>query len=230
MDLYPEATDDVLALPLPAQLFRELTALRRAASTQELAQRLGRHPNTVRVQLRRLADAGLVERRVYRQARGRPRDCWAVSPDAAPGGRPPEAYGQLSRWLTQAVGTRGDLAAIEAIGRRIGRELAPAADHRGLGEALADALAALGFAPRREPRRNGGLLLRLRNCPYRDAVAQNPPVVCTLHRGLTLGLLEALEPDARLAGFVPKDPRVAGCEVAVAAADEQATGAPPGGV
>jgi hypothetical protein len=36
-------------------------------------------------------------------------------------------------------------------------------------------------------------------------------VVCTLHRGMTRGLLGALDPTAELAGFVPRDPDRAGC-------------------
>jgi hypothetical protein len=35
--------------------------------------------------------------------------------------------------------------------------------------------------------------------------------VCTLHRGMTRGLLDAIAPRTRLAGFVPRDPDTAGC-------------------
>jgi hypothetical protein len=35
--------------------------------------------------------------------------------------------------------------------------------------------------------------------------------VCTLHRGMTRGLLDAIAPRTRLAGFVPRDPDAAGC-------------------
>jgi hypothetical protein len=36
-------------------------------------------------------------------------------------------------------------------------------------------------------------------------------VICTLHRGITLGLLDVLEPDGKLIDFVPRDPDTAGC-------------------
>jgi len=36
-------------------------------------------------------------------------------------------------------------------------------------------------------------------------------VVCGLHRGITRGLLDVIDPSTRLVGFVPKDPDVAGC-------------------
>jgi len=43
----------------------------------------------------------------------------------------------------------------------------------------------------------------------------NQPVVCTLHRGLTQGLLDALDPPAALRSFVPKDPDRAGCLIEI---------------
>ena len=35
--------------------------------------------------------------------------------------------------------------------------------------------------------------------------------MCTLHRGMTLGLLDELAPNTELTGFVPRDPDTAGC-------------------
>jgi len=77
------------------------------------------------------------------------------------------------------------------------------------------ALTALGFAPQRQRARTGRVVFRLGNCPYREAVRENQPVVCALHRGLTRGLLDQLNPAARLADFVPKDPDRAGCLIEV---------------
>jgi predicted ArsR family transcriptional regulator len=82
---------DVLAQPTRARLFALLEELKRPAGTAELAERLGLHPNGVRVHLERLLDAGLVARARARQARGRPRDAWTNSRDARPGGGPPSA-------------------------------------------------------------------------------------------------------------------------------------------
>jgi predicted ArsR family transcriptional regulator len=72
-------------------------------------------------------------------------------------------------------------------------------------------LVALGFQPRREVESGGALTYRLCNCPYREAVRENQAVVCTLHRGITRGLLDAIAPETELAGFVPRDPDTAGC-------------------
>jgi predicted ArsR family transcriptional regulator len=207
------ADRDVLALPLRAELFEALAALCRPATTQELAERVGRHHNTVRKQLQRLVAAGLVERRVVAQVRGRPRDTWVVAPDATPRGRAPDGHAQLSRWLARVLTGPGDLESIEAAGRRIGRELGEGANGRPVAESMLDALAALGYMPSREPLGPDGLRFVLRNCPYREAALENPPAICTFHRGLTRGLLDRLRPGARLSAFVAKDPRPAGCVV-----------------
>jgi predicted ArsR family transcriptional regulator len=213
MDPPREIDDELFALPLRRQLFATLTALCRPATTQELAERLGRHHNTVRAQLGRLNAAGLVERRVVAQPRGRPRDLWAVAPEAAPGGEPPAAYVQLSRWLARAMADTGEVASIERTGRAIGRELAGEPQDGSVPDRVLDALAALGFAPALEARTPGGIRFVLRNCPYREAALQNPQAVCGLHRGITRGLLDRLARDARLSAFVPRDPRAAGCIV-----------------
>jgi predicted ArsR family transcriptional regulator len=215
MDL-PTDPDDPLAQPIRARLLGAVAQLRRPATTQELAARVGRHPNSVRVQLGRLAEAGLLECRRVPQARGRPRQEWAIAPDARPAGRRPHAYGELAEWLARAIGATGRLAEVESGGREIGREIAPAGEQRATADAMRDALAALGFAPRQEGTPEGVRYV-LGNCPYRDAVAQNQAVVCNLHRGMTKGLLDRLDPAACLTGFVAKDPYEAGCVIEIAA-------------
>lgn len=216
MDLATTHHDDVLALPARARLFLALTALRRPAGTRELAAEVGRHPNTVRRNLELMADAGLLERRTERRSRGRPRDEWAISARARPMGAPPQAYGQLSGWLARVLHTDGEPEAIERTGREIGREIAPEAAGRAPRVAIEDALTALGFAPRGERAGDDGARFVLGNCPYRDAVRENQPVICGLHRGVMGGLLDRVAPGAELTGFVPKDPYAAGCIVAVA--------------
>jgi predicted ArsR family transcriptional regulator len=154
----------------------------------------------------------VIRRRVARP-RGRPRDEWAAAPGARPGGDPPHAYGALATWLARSIpGTPERLREVEALGREVGRGLAPANGGPAERE-ITDAMAALGFQPsvRRRPR--GGMSCRLGNCPYRDAVRARRDVVCTLHRGLTRGLLDRLAPAATLTRFVPRDPDAAGCEV-----------------
>jgi predicted ArsR family transcriptional regulator len=81
---------------------------------------------------------------------------------------------------------------------------------------MGQVLTGLGFAPQRELTNGKTVLFRLGHCPYREAVRENPPVICRLHRGLTLGLLDQLDPRARLTEFEPKDPDRAGCLIQVA--------------
>jgi predicted ArsR family transcriptional regulator len=208
---FPAGGDEVLAQPTRARLFALLLELKRPAGTVELAEQLGLHPNGVRLHLERLRDAGLVQRSRPRRAVGRPPDAWTIAPDARPGGQPPSAYADLGRWLARAIPTGPRrLRDIEATGREIGRELAPAPG-ASPEETFETTLSALGFQPRAETEHTGDVTFCLDNCPYRDAVRENQEVVCTLHRGLTRGLLDVLQPGAKLTGFVPRDPDEAGC-------------------
>ncbi len=103
---------------------------------------------------------------------------------------------------------------IESSGRQIGRGLAP--QLCGAAEpSLYAALAALGFRPQRESHTSGRLTYRLCNCPYREAATENPQVVCGLHRGITQGLLDELDPASKLTDFVPHDPSRAGCLIEI---------------
>jgi predicted ArsR family transcriptional regulator len=201
-----------LAQPTRARLFALLGELQRPASTDELAARLQLHPNGVRVHLERLRSAGLLVRERERGARGRPRDRWSISPDARPGGEPPTAYADLGRWLVRAISaSQVDLEDVEAAGREIGRDLSTSDDGRRPEARMYDTLVALGFQPERETVEPGALQYRLGACPYRDVVRERQPVVCTLHRGITRGLVDRIDPDTTLADFVPKDPDEAGC-------------------
>jgi predicted ArsR family transcriptional regulator len=226
VDLPEALADDPLHQPTRARLFALLVELRRPAATEELARKLDLHPNGVRVHLERLLEAGLVVRSQAPRPRGRPRDEWSLAPEAAPGGAPPRAYGDLARWLARAIPPRPTrLRDVERAGREIGRELAPSGA-ASVDGALRYALTGLGFQPLLERDPSGRLSCRLRNCPYRDSVRENQEVVCTLHRGITRGLLDVLEPHARLAGFVPHDPDLAGCEIEIDGLAAAGEGAP----
>lgn len=213
----PIRPGDPLSQPTRARLFALLGDLSHPAATEELADHLGLHPNGVRLHLERLFEAGLVERRREPIARGRPRDVWSISPEAQPGGDPPTGYADLARWLVRSLAADGArVRDLEASGRRIGQGLAPGAGGGAPDErSLFDTLTALGFQPERVPAGAERLTYRLRNCPYREVVRERQPLVCALHRGLTRGLLESIDPASKLTGFDPKDPDLAGCLVRV---------------
>ena len=207
---------DLLAQPTRSRLFATLQELRRTATTEELAAVLDMHVNGVRRHLERMHEGGLLERRRARHGRGRPRDEWSVAADASPSGALPDGYTEIARWLARAIPTGpGRLRQVERTGREVGRELAPgkSAD---LPASIHQAFSALGFRPALEVGSGGSLSCELRNCPYRESVRENPEVVCALHRGITVGLLEQLDPDARLTRFEPRDPDRAGCMVEIA--------------
>ena len=207
--------ETVLFQPTRRRLFARLEALGRAATTDELAADVGLHPNGVRTQLALMAEAGLLERRRAARPRGRPRDEWAVAPSARTPGPAAETYESVSRWLARSIPVKPErLEEVRATGREIGRGLA--AGRPGGAGSLVALLGDLGFRPRLEPGIEAVLACRLGNCPFRDAVRENQPVVCGLHRGITEGALEVLAPAARLERFVPHDPDRAGCEIEVA--------------
>jgi predicted ArsR family transcriptional regulator len=168
----------------------------------------------VRIHLERLHSEGLVERERIRQARGRPRDMWTVAPDARPGGAAPSGYEQLGRWLTRTLASSPTSPRkVEATGREIGHELAPAGNSGPAEPRMHAVLASLGFQPTREPHPPAGMTYRLCNCPYREAASESPEVVCGLHRGITRGLLDVIAPTTKLTGFTPSDPYEAGCRI-----------------
>lgn len=207
---------DALAQPTRARLFKTLAENPRPMTTVELAGELGLHPSGVRVHLERLRNAGLVSRESISQTRGRPRYGWQIAPDAGPGGDPPDAYELLARWLARSIPPRPvRLREAQRAGRELGRELVPAMASAPAYERIGRTLTALGFAPRRQSDVRRTTTFTLGNCPYRDAVQENQPVVCALHQGLTRGLLDVIAPSARLADFVPKDPARAGCLIVV---------------
>jgi predicted ArsR family transcriptional regulator len=213
MDLPPPG-EGALAQPKRAEIFAFLVERRGPAGTDEVAEHFGLHPNGVRRHLERLLEGGFVTRTRLRAGKGRPRDSWAIASDAHPGGVQPRAYADLAKWLARAIPTSARrLREVERAGEEIGRELAPTAGGD-TAEDLRGALAALGFEPTLE-RDEGGFSCSLGNCPYRDSVRESADVVCTLHRGITAGLLAGLDPEAKLAGFEPRDPDRAGCLIEV---------------
>jgi len=211
----PTPAEGPLSQPTRARLFALLSELRRPASTIELADSLGLHRNGVRLHLEHLEQAGLLVRTRERQARGRPSDQWSISPSALPGGEPPTAYADLGRWLVRAMASsKVSLREVEASGRKIGASLAPeTGDGVSAEKQMHGALTALGFQPQRELGEGNRMSYCLGNCPYRDVVRERQAIVCTLHRGITRGLLETLDPQTKLTGFVIKDPDSADCRI-----------------
>jgi predicted ArsR family transcriptional regulator len=213
---FTNAAEDVLSQPTRARLFGLLSSLRRGASTDELAKELGLHPNGVRQHLETMSQAGLVVRDQEKVGRGRPRDIWAIDPNAKPGGAAPTGYSELSRWLIKAIdGGPVDPGRIEERGREIGAGLADSGGSIDPETRFFEALSAMGFQPSRNPGAENEMTYCLENCPYRDAALERQSVICALHKGITSGILSSIDPETKMTRFVIKDPVTAGCEIGV---------------
>jgi predicted ArsR family transcriptional regulator len=188
-DIGPTARHRALAHPSRVQLFEMLHERPEGLGVTELARRSGLHPNTVRVHLEKLTEAGMVAGEpVRRGGRGRPSVRYRAT--EAPEG---DRYRLLSSMLAAALtdGDRdGPSPAAETAGRRWGQRHA-AASGGAMGprpsarEAATVAFDQLGFAPVRD-----GDRIVLHECPYRDLAAQHPDVICGLHLGLLRGVLD----------------------------------------
>ena len=222
-------------------IFVEMGRASRPLSTMELAERLELHPNTVRLHLERLRDVGLVEVSTAGHGTvGRPQHRWALSVNAPSLGLEPSGLRLLAHLLAEtAAAAQPDAATLGAIGRDAGLERS-AATTRAAGRsarrppgpspscvrAVLDELADLGFDPVLEGDGDGPVqAVAFTRCPFRELAVAYPDLVCTLHRGITEGIVAgavARTPGttAEVASFsslVDRDPcRV---ELAVQAAD-----------
>jgi len=183
----------------------------------ELAERVGLHPNAVRQHLVVLQRAGVVVAAPSPPTgrRGRPSARYAL---AAPHGVEAVGHRELVRLLLELVRRAGtDEDGVEAFGWEQGRRLVR--EDADIDE-LTGAFAGLGFAPDEvtsaAARRAGERDVRLRACPFKDAVlAEGGHLICALHRGLVRGALERVDDAAELAIFEPRHPVTAGCRVLV---------------
>jgi predicted ArsR family transcriptional regulator len=159
---------------------------------RELAATVGLHPNSVREQLARLADAGLVSTEAAPAAgRGRPRLRYLARPEADE----QEPYRALARVLAEELDRTADPAtrAVEA-GEHWGRALIGSAgivtDEDAAVARLVGLLADAGFEPE-GPNLPGGPI-RLRRCPFEPLARDHRGVVCGVHLGLIRGALRQM--------------------------------------
>ena len=174
-------------------IYLELARTPSPLATAEIADHLGLHPNTVRPHLERMREVGLLE--VVSDARGavgRPQHRYSLAADAPALGFEPPAFPVLARMLLK-LAAAARLPAGDAV--EAGREhgAASAARHdRSIpcDDALLAELAALGFDPA-DVRDEEGTTIGFTHCPFRELAEANPELVCSLHRGLVEGFVEA---------------------------------------
>lgn len=211
---------------------RVLDVLRAAGEpigVQDVAGRVGLHPNTARFHLDGLVDAGLAERHAEdRTQPGRPRTVYAATATDVPAGQ--RSYRLLAEMLTSLVADtlpepgKAAQTAGEAWGRYLADRPAPSQriDAAEGVRRLSAVLAGAGFAPDTvdDP---GRPVIPLRHCPFREVAEQHRDVVCALHLGLMRGVLAEVraplkadrlepfvEPSLCLAHLAPLRGRAAG--------------------
>ena len=174
-------------------IYLELARAATPLATAEVAESLGLHANTVRPHLERMREVGLLD--VVSDPRGtvgRPQHRYSLAPEAPSLGFEPPAFPVLARMLLRMASGAGVPAAdaVEA-GREHGALDAARADRVGACEqALSAELAALGFDPE-SVTDDDELTVAFTRCPFRELAEANPELVCSLHRGLVEGFVEA---------------------------------------
>jgi predicted ArsR family transcriptional regulator len=172
-------------------IYLELARSPHPLATAQVAESLGLHPNTVRPHLERMRDVGLLQVTVEAQGTvGRPQHRYALAPDAPALGFEPPAFPVLARMLLRLASTAA-LPAADAVeaGREQGALAADRPDRPGPCEvALTAELASLGFDPVADEE---GTTIAFTRCPFRELAEANPELVCSLHRGLVEGFVDA---------------------------------------
>ncbi len=197
--------------PTRHAIFNHIVEAAGPVDVAELTDLLGLNHNAIRQHLAKLLDAGLVvESKAHRTSRGRPRLVYEVAPGAESRWGATGPYERLSVLLSEVIRTgRTPVEVGRDAGRVMRAELDPATD--GV-EGLTRAMAKQGFAP--EVRRRGALAsVVLETCPFTTTVLSDRETVCQLHLGMAEGLAEGT--DATVEKLVAKDPRKAGCRLAV---------------
>lgn len=161
-------------------ILEALRATHEGLDTNQLAQSLDLHPNTIRWHLGVLTDAGLVEEVAERRrGRGRPSIVHRITGEGIARGR--DEYRLLATMLTDVVASdgNGEAHAYEA-GLRWGRHLQQAEP----GASLAELLDKEGFAAEQR-----GDRIEMKRCPFYALAESSPQVICTLHHGIIDGAL-----------------------------------------
>jgi predicted ArsR family transcriptional regulator len=175
-------------------MYRELATATRPLTAPELAERLALHPNTVRLHLERLRDAGLVEvEAVHRGTVGRPQHVYSLSAGAPGLGFDPPSYTLLAGLLaTLAERVGADAHDAAAVGRSWGEDAGRRTRARSCVKALTAELQRLGFDPSASEPDGDGVGIAFLHCPFRELAEAYPELVCNLHRGICEGVVDAV--------------------------------------
>lgn len=192
------------------RIFRYVVEAGEPVGVAAITAHVGINHNSVRQHLAKLCAAALLVQDISRSGGpGRPALTYRPAPLTTALSGAPSPYEALAVLLVEILngGDPGE------VGRAAGRRALAGAD------AAADALdvieaelARQGFHPVREESGSAVELVAAR-CPFEAAAVVNASVVCELHRGLTLGMVEALGRDVLHVGLHPNEPRTARCRL-----------------
>jgi predicted ArsR family transcriptional regulator len=197
-------------------MYQELAGFTSALTATELAGRLGLLANTVRLHLERLREAGLVDvEPVHRGTVGRPQHGYSLAPGAPGLGFDPPSYTLLAGLLAplaERLGADADDAA--AAGHAWGIEAGRRTRSKSCAKALSAEMSRLGFDPS-STEHAGVTDIAFLHCPFRELAEAYPELVCNLHRGIAIGVAEAVGGGTveEFATLYDRDP----CRVTVAA-------------
>jgi predicted ArsR family transcriptional regulator len=174
-------------------IYLELARSASPKSTAEIADTLDLHPNTIRPHLERMRDIGLLQVVVDGKGTvGRPQHRYSLSPEAPSLGLEPPPWPVLARMLADvAAFMTPDTDDVAAMGWEQGRAAAERRRGRPCVDALADALAELGFDPA-TAEEGRAASIAFTHCPFRELAEAYPDLVCNLHRGLIEGFVDEM--------------------------------------
>ncbi|MFN0029183.1 MAG: helix-turn-helix transcriptional regulator [Acidimicrobiales bacterium] len=205
-------------------IYLELARSPRPLATAEIAATLGLHANTVRPQLEKMREVGLLDVEVDgRGGVGRPQHRYALAADAPSLGLEPALFPLATKVLLRVAAAAG-LGAAEAIDAA--RELALSQpDHsaaartsRSCVDQVSHQLAELGFDPAIVSTVPGAVTssgstatevtLMFGHCPFRELAEANPALICGLHQGLVEAMVVGSRSGAgsRFRSLIDRDP------------------------
>lgn len=212
----PAAPDDsvlrvqarALGDPTRYSIFRHLVESGRRVDVAELAVHLGLNHTGIRQHLARLLAAGLVdEETAPASGRGRPRLTYGIDPAAE------------SRWGVVGPSERLAVILAEALRtgtgpREAGRRAARGAATSGADPvtSLREAMARGGFDPV-VLRQGVSVEIGLRSCPFPEAAAAEPEIVCAVHRGIAEGVAELTGDRLVVEDLIRRDPPASPCRL-----------------
>jgi predicted ArsR family transcriptional regulator len=198
-------------------IYLELARSSRPLTTAEVADRLDLHPNTVRPHLDRMRDVGLLQVDVDGRGEvGRPQHRYSLGSTAPSLGFEPPAAPMLASMLLR-LAERSGLAASDAERIALAEGMMRAerfARAPSTLEALVADLDQLGFDPVvTDGADEDTAVVAFANCPFRAQAEAHTALICSMHRGLVAGFVDALG-DAQITEFCDLAHRTP-CQVAV---------------